>query len=607
MCGIAGIIGQNASRHKDKVKKMTELLVHRGPDDANVISLQNCVLGHTRLSIVDIISGQQPMQSTDQNSTITFNGEIYGYKNLRKKIKYNYVSRSDTEVLLAAYREFGYQMLDHINGMFAFGIWDQQQETLFAARDRFGEKPFFYSITNEGELIFASEIKAILGSGLIDPVILPESISYYLKHLFVHPGHTIYKNVFVVPPAHFMTFCRGKISIRKYWSLPETEECLSKHEAVEELDFLINQAVEEQLIADVPVGAFLSAGKDSSAVVGYAAKHHQHIDTFSFAFSEGENELEGARSISQLYQTNHHEFVDSDFPIDQLIVKMQDIYDEPFADSSNIPTYLISKYASKYLKVVLTGDGADELLGGYDFWYKKLLDEPLFRSKDSWRRAYLSFVDHTVSRMSSRVKKYYSTELAQLKSWKSGNWVTDIHKNNNVYFKDPQIISLGLPPINQDWYNDSEVAANSPDDAFRMDLLSYLPGDILTKTDKASMANSLELRSPFLSRELAEFCISLPWRLKVSKTESKIILNDLLVGKLPKGHLERKKTGFGAPVNKWLQKPEMSQLVHDLSTQKNKLNIANLMNVNSGDFNLTGRNYSSWILLNLSLWGERWL
>ncbi|MDP9230759.1 MAG: asparagine synthase (glutamine-hydrolyzing), partial [Bacteroidota bacterium] len=373
MCGIAGIAGKNAQQYQQQVKQMTNGICHRGPDGEGMSAFENCVLGHRRLSIIDLTTGDQPMHSC-YGATIIFNGEFYGYLDTKKQLQYAWKTTSDTEVILALYHQFGAdKFVQHIRGMFSFAIWDEKEQRLIAARDRFGEKPFYYALAKDGEIVFASEIKAILASGLIHPEISPEALTHYLQHLYVHPHHSIYKNIFVLPPAHYLLYQNGELTIKRYWHLPQKQLKITKQEAKTECYRLLQKAVQQQLIADVPVGCFLSGGVDSSTITALASLNASHpLTTISFSFGADKSELLYSRQVAAKYNTHNIELHQDDFNMAQWFKKMTEIYDEPFADSSNIPTYLISQMAAKQFKVVLTGDGGDELMAGYRGWYRSL-------------------------------------------------------------------------------------------------------------------------------------------------------------------------------------------------------------------------------------------
>jgi asparagine synthase (glutamine-hydrolysing) len=374
MCGIAGIVADSPRGYEDRVWEMVNCLGHRGPDGSGVHIFDNCILGHTRLTIVDLETGSQPMLCALTDVGVTFNGEVYGYKTIRAAIPdYPFRTKSDTEVLLALYHHHGRSLPEKLPGMFSFAIWDNRMRELFCARDRFGEKPFYYAQGARGEFLFASEIKALLASGLVTPVLDEEAVAHYMKYLYVHPHRSIYRNIHALPPAHYLRYAEGKIQVERYWTLPDTDSKIELPEAADQFRMLFEQAVSRQLVADVPVGAFLSGGLDSSTVVAVASRFCPKLHTYSFAFEDSVSELPFAREVAARYRTEHVELADDTVDIAELLVAMQQVYDEPFADSSNIPTYMISRLAREHTKVILTGDGGDELLAGYP-WYRPLLE-----------------------------------------------------------------------------------------------------------------------------------------------------------------------------------------------------------------------------------------
>jgi len=602
MCGIAGIVGQKGNNYTEAIGKMNLSLRHRGPDMQRSFAFDCCTLGHTRLSIIDLSTGDQPMITPGRAIGIVFNGEIYGYKKLRDSLEYKFSTNSDTEVIIALYGKYGKEnFLSHLPGMFAFALWDDKRKTLVCARDRFGEKPFYYAIGKNGEFIFASEIKAILSSGFIEPVLDKESVSYYLKHLYVHPKKTIYKNIFTLPPAHFLEFREGKVFMERYWNIPETQHHIELSDAISEFKRLLNESVEKQLVADVPVGAFLSGGLDSSTIVAIASQLKPGIKTFSFGFRDSINELPFAKEIVKKYNTDHIELWDDNEDIAALLMKMQEVYDEPFGDSSNIPTYLISKLSKKYTTVALTGDGGDELLGGYG-WYRPFLSnkktalDPLLKTK----------IAHLAGRISRRLgnnSTYEKVIGARTRSFPS---MMHAHtQGRETVFSNESLKKFGLPIVDEyilsesTWRKDGSV-----NDAMRVDIENYMPGDILVKTDRAAMANSLELRAPFLDISLASFCLSLPYSFKIKDGSDKYILRKAYEDSWTESIRKRKKHGFGAPVGKWLREESMLELKRSYLFNKNKkiYSLISSREVESVDLM---NNYQTWALLVLSLWMER--
>lgn len=599
MCGIAGILSEQSSPFTSHLQNMVQSLYHRGPDASGVHSFEKCSLGHARLSIIDLSGGKQPMLDTSSQVAITFNGEIYGYQDIKKKLtNYSFRTTSDTEVILALYETYGNTLLKHLPGAFAFGLWDNRSHSLLLARDRFGEKPLYYAFGKHNTFVFASEIKAILASGLIEPALNNQSVRHYLKHLYVHPHSCIYQNIHTLPPAHQLIHKDGKIAISKYWEIPTTNHSVSLPNATEEFQYLLEDSVKKQLVADVPVAAFLSGGLDSSTIVSIASRYNAQISTISFGFGDTINELPLAKKSAQQYNTNHIELQARDFKISDLLLEMQSVYDEPLADSSNIPTYIISKLARHYAKVVLTGDGADELLGGYSFWYQPLVYVEKLQHKPYLRHSLALFN----SLLSSLSKRAANKVMRKLSTGLTFNSVMGAHAMQNIYLTDHEIDLLGIRNNSFPKKYDFPVS-QTVNDAMNMDLLDYMPGDILVKTDRASMANSLELRAPFLDVKLAEFCISLPSRLKVNETTTKIILRKAFENQWIDELKTVPKQGFGAPVSHWLKEKDFLDLKQEYLWNKNK-KIFGIMDYNSMLPYTKTDNYITWLLLVLSIWLE---
>jgi asparagine synthase (glutamine-hydrolysing) len=582
MCGIVGIAGSNSLKALEPVvKKMAACIMHRGPDDEGFLLLDNCLLGHRRLSIVDLVSGKQPITSPFGTSII-FNGEFYGYKSVKQETEYPYVTTSDTEVILALYHKYGAdKFIEHVKGMFSFAIWDEPKKELFAARDRFGEKPFYYAYTKNGELIFASELKAITATGLIDTTLNNEAVVHFLKHLYVHPRHTIYKNVFVLPPAHYLIYKEGKTTVLPYWKLPKEQLKITYEDAVKEFSRLLKKSVEQQMVADVTVGCFLSGGIDSSTVAALSASvTNKKLTTISFSFGNDKEDLYFSRQIAKKYNTENIELHQSDYDIAAWFEKMAAVYDEPFADSSNIPTYLISKMAAEKLKVVLTGDGADELLGGYTSWY-----QPIYNLQNP------SGIKGRLKNITKKIlHPHYRNER-----------IENLHLNQNTYFSDSDVTKLCRFTAGKTFDKFMHQPYNTVDAAMRMDLQDYMPGDILVKTDRAAMANSLELRAPFLDVAFAEFCIALPEEYKITNNTTKRILKESCGSLLTPDILSRKKSGFGAPVTAWLNQPKMLALKNDVLLNPNS-KIYTLLDYNACKPFINASTYQTWILLTFALW-----
>jgi len=606
MCGIAGIINSQNGNARQTIEKMVNALSHRGPDGKGTISLPGCQFGHARLSILDLHSGDQPMANPTGRYWITFNGEIYNYRDLKSQLGeagFKFNTQSDTEVILAAYSNWNSRCVQFLRGMFAFAIWDTEENLLFCARDLFGEKPFYYSISDGGEFIFASEIRAILATGKVKPKIDLTAVDAYLSLMYVPPHQTIYENIHTLPPAHTLELKNGRIRKNRYWN-PELEtKPISLIDAADQLDLLMKQSVKRQMVADVPVGAFLSGGLDSSTIVALMQKQSERpIKTFSAGFGGLINELPYAKSVADLYKTEHYEMDLELPPLDALFEKVASVYDEPFADSSSIPTYLIAQFASQHVKVVLSGDGGDELFGGYA-WYPPLL-QPLTKStvREQMKRV-----------LRTRPFSFIPAALRCLgKQTSSANDMRDVWQTHiqQTYVISPDM-RRGL--WGSRWTDVDSFQAGKhffpPDKvkginrAFYYDLACYLPGDILVKVDRAAMANSLETRAPFLDRDLAEFALTLPWQLKLSQEQSKIVLRSAFTTYWPQEIHHRGKQGFGAPYDHWLSQPGMQHLCEKVFSFSERL--PHLLPGLKGYMPLAPNSYHTWVLLTLGVWLEQ--
>lgn len=579
MCGIFGIAGNIKKIDKSKMPLMLDSLSRRGPDEKGVVEFSNCILGHTRLSIIDLLSGHQPM-TDGRNLTITFNGEIYNFKELREilsKSGHTFKTNSDTEVILKAYAEYGEECSKHLDGMFAFAIWDEKNQTLFMARDRFGKKPFYYCTDSNKNFIFASEIKAIFEGSEIKGVIDPEALDNYLSLMYVPPSKTIYKNIFTLAPAECAIYKNGILKKNKYWELIYKPKDISYEDAKAEIEKLFSEAVKKRLLADVEIGSFLSGGVDSTLVTSYAQKFlSQPIKTFSLEYGETTSELPFAREAAKKIGTTHQELeVKSDLTTE--LKKSMAYFDEPHADTSDFPQALISEFAGKFVKVTLSGDGADELFMGYG-WYQKHLN--------------LSLRKHTIAKLFLNPFEGYIKNISIFdKSERKKLWGKNNRYVNNFVSK--------------------ELSESKLDEITKInlfDLTTYLPGQLLNKIDRMGMMHSLEVRSPFLDHKLAEFVYNLPVHFKMNKNENKIILKDILLDIMPKEFVYRRKQGFGAPINEWLENREMKNFVRETLNENSLINDFFDKKVTKKIINefYENRNqyyqYKIWLLLCLELW-----
>lgn len=582
MCGIVGVVAETVGQmERSAIEAMIPALCKRGPDDSGCIIFPNCVLGHTRLSILDLATGHQPMQAPDKKIAITFNGEIYNFQELKGELErqgHCFETRSDTEVILQAYLEYGTECPKYLDGMFAFAIWDQRKNSLFMARDRFGKKPLYYALDSSGRFWFASEIKALLRSNCIESQIDLCALDYYLRWAHIPPMKTAYQHIHTLPPAHSMLYSNRKITTQRYWSLEHKPLSISYPQAKEEVRFRLKEAVRKRMVADVEIGALLSGGVDSTLVTHFAQEvASRPIKTFSVGYGDHINELPYSHIASTKIGTDHHVLqVDgAELPDDlQSVVRY---FDEPHADSSNISQFLVSALAQKKVKVALCGDGGDELFLGYD-WYQSYSQIPLHK-----RIVQRCFSDPLLEFL--KIREVFSADERRL-----------LWRNGGSDDSDPLISELTrswLPP---------ETKINL------FDLGFYLPGQLLVKADRAGMMNSLELRSPLLDYGLAEFVYNLPLKFKLNHGRGKIILKDILAEFMPREFVDRKKQGFGAPVREWLKRDRFKALACDflggsdasIHTLFDRANVRSILE----DFYSKNRpnHHKIWVLLCLELW-----
>lgn len=604
MCGIAGIVKKNIQEeksYKQTLKNMTDSIIHRGPDDEGHEYFQNCFLGFRRLAIVDLSSdGHQPMYSDTKNECIVFNGEIYGYRDLKQTMPdYSFRSNTDTEVILALYQKYGDTLLEQLNGMFSLAIWDDEKQTLFCARDRFGEKPFYYATGRNGEFIFASEIKAILASGLVDATLNDEAMHHYLRHMYVDSQQSIYKNIKILPPAHQLIYKDGEVELSQYWNFPKEELDISEDEAVEKFRQLVHQSVEKQLVADVKVGAFLSGGLDSGTLVALSSGINQNLATLGFQYEGDWDEMPDARTIAEKYHTDHKEVALQTSDIPKTLVEVLKNLDEPLADTAILATYTICKEAARNMTVVITGNAGDELFGGYK-WYQ---EEKQILDYGSASRALLPFYK-IGSAITKKLKfekgnSYFINRILRAKfpdivAYQKGK----VHNN----FSEEETFELMKSVKKYEHQYTFPLDQNNLNTPMRMDLTNVIAGDYLVKDDRIAMMHSIELRTPFLDKDLVEFCTMLPAKFKVDVSRTKIILRKAFGEMLTENILTKKKQGFGAPVAQWLRIPEMEKLTNDiLRNRSSKIFDKIDFDAVQKQLNYT---YKHWSLLVLGIWME---
>lgn len=586
MCGIAGFVGQDNLRAGDEqnavvLARMCRRIAHRGPDEEGMRVDGAVALGMRRLSIIDLAGGHQPMSNEDETVNVVFNGEIYNYRELRRQLEargYTFHTNSDTETIVRAYEEYGARCVEHLRGMFVFALWDARRRELFIARDRAGKKPLYYTLTPRGTLIFGSELKSLIEHPEFRRDIDTEALDAYLTFGYVPDPLTIFRDVHKLPPAHHLRFALDteRARVEPYWDFPfqtiEAADARSEESLLEELRALLDEAVRVRLVADVPLGAFLSGGIDSSTVVGLMARHSSRpVKTFSIGFHEDSyDELKYARLAAKHFGTDHHEFVvtpDICRTVDELVWH----FDEPFADSSALPTYMVSKMAREHVTVALSGDGGDELFAGYT---RYLIDQRrggFGRLPRALRRGVMQPVSRRLPHGAWGRNFLNNVALDPLERYiDSVSTFTALNKPalyDDHFYERLRADGLDTRAVENFRAIASSVGTNEPLDALLyLDSKTYLPGDILTKVDRMSMAVSLETRAPLLDHKLIEFvCQHIPPALKLNGTETKSIFKRAVSGLVPDELLTRPKQGFGVPIQQWINR-ELREQIRDVLT-----------------------------------------
>ena len=616
MCGITGKIYLDSSNNIDahELKKMTDSIYHRGPDDEGFYINKNIGLGFRRLSIIDLSTGHQPLANEDESIWIVFNGEIYNYKELQDDLitkGHIFKTKSDTETIVHLYEQYGVDCVKHLRGMFAFSIWDNNKKQLFCARDRFGIKPFYYYTDNE-KFVFGSEIKAILSANNIDKTLSNDALNSFFAFGYITSDLAIYRQIKKLQPAHYLILSfknNPTIEINKYWDIRfEPDHSKSEKQWAEEIEASLSEAVKLHMISDVPLGAFLSGGIDSGSVVAMMAKNSTNpIKTFSIGFKEEKyNELIFAREIAKKYGCEHHEQIVEPESIN-LLPKLVRAYDEPFADSSAIPTYYVSKFAREYVTVALSGDGGDELIAGYSI-YRYLQRINKFNTSSP---SFNKFVWGNINKLipESVAGKGLTYHLSQNKNFLGAHLCIWTNEERKKLILSNDIFKFNIVP---ELFKEEILKKGNKHDFISnlqyLDLQTYMVDDILTKVDRASMLNSLEVRVPLLDHKFAELLFKVPSNLKMKGKETKYILKQAMKNVLPETTLNRPKIGFGVPLSLWF-KDELKEYVNDTLLAGNPL-LANYLDRNYVRTMVEGskdgmRDFSSriWSLL----WFEEWL
>lgn len=586
---------------------------HRGPDDKGTYFRDGLALGMCRLAIVEIAAGKQPASDSSKKIHLVWNGEIFNYRELRIELEqYGIHCRdsSESEVVLNLYLQFGLSFINKLNGMFAIAIHDGRDNSLHLIRDRMGKKPLWISHLDNGTLLFASEVRALM-LARPDRTLRTEMISEVMQYGYINSPNSAFNEIHQVPPASVLSWKNGKTNLSKYWAPDfDTKLNISYEEALEVTKELIEAAVSRRLISERPIGSFLSGGYDSTVVTAYMAKFmKEKVQTYSIGFdSKVFNEAHHAKKVANFLGTNHHEeILQPDAAV--VIETISKVLDQPFADSSIVPTYLLSKFARETLIVALGGDGGDEIFGGYD----RYLATPILQRFNpilGIARTGLGVVGKSSlgqSRKISRVGSQLSSKSSLAKRYSSIMSLTQVDELSKLI--NPNLVSkIG----EKHFLSNFELGNYSPFDRMvRSDLSGYLPGDLLVKADMASMANSLELRSPFLDVNVVEWGLSLPRKYKVKGFETKHILKDIARTLVPPELIDRPKMGFGIPRAEWLRTGMKAMLIDTLTdrtaTQRGWFNVIEVRKVINSHMLGADKDNILWPILMLELWARTWL
>jgi len=580
MCGIVGAVGIEHPDPTWLLKQMCNQIKHRGPDGEGYFQSNRALLGMRRLAIIDVSGGNQPIFNENRDVVTVLNGEIYNFRELRNTLHqkgHSFSTNSDTEVIVHLYEEYGEDFVSHLDGMFAFALWDIKREKLIIGRDRFGKKPLYYAVSSNS-LVFASELKSLVAVGLIDREVDPEAIDLYLTYQYVPDPWTIYKNVYKLPPASILVWQSSTAITRKYWDVNEFFEKkidISEVEAIDEFKKHLLRSTRTRLISERPVGAFLSGGLDSSAVAWAMTEAAEGpVNTYSIGFENEPylNELPHAKRVAEILGTNHHEFVISP-DIGDLVERVSGYFDEPFADSSAIPTFCVAEIAKREVVVALNGDGGDEAFGGYNRYLTNSFLSKASKQNFSKNRAFLtrSNISKIPVKIAAHINK--SRELGRIQdpSLQYARRISYFNPESRTRLYRPDF-ALQLREFDSYLLLQSRWSAleklNDVDKLLAIDYATYLPGDLLPKVDMMTMANSVEARSPFLDTAFVEWAAGLPSELKINQGTGKYIMKKALSTVFPQDLIYRPKQGFAIPREEWLAGP-LQDMLRDLLLSSN--------------------------------------
>ena len=626
MCGITGFINANGGAvDRSTLERMNTAIIHRGPDDDGFYVNENVGLAMRRLSIIDLVSGQQPIYNSDKTKAIVFNGEIYNYQTLRddlEKLGHQFYTKSDTEVVIHLYDEYGVDCLQYLRGMFALAIWDEREKSLFLARDRVGKKPVLYSHQANGDLIFGSEFQAVLQHPSVSREVDMEAIDSYISFLCVPAPQTAFKQIRKLEPGHWLKWKDGSIETKRYWQPDFSKKIkITKEEAIEETTRILRESTRLRMISEVPLGAFLSGGVDSSAVVALMAQESSTpVKTFSIGFEEEDfSELKYAKRVAEHVGAEYHEFIVRPNALD-VIPTLVEHYGEPYADSSAIPTYYVSKETRKHVTVALNGDGGDESFAGYERYAAMRIAEAYHRVPKALRKIFVeapvNFLPTSELKRSRFRDAKRFLEAANLpRTERYFRWMSTFNRDakHDLYTKEfaASVAGQNASHFLDDWFAKAN-GTGTLDATLLTDQMTYLPNDLLVKVDIASMANSLEARSPFLDHKLIEFAASLPESMKMSRFETKSLLKKVAARLVPREVVYRKKMGFGVPVGRWFR-GEMKDFVRGVLLSEKSLKrgiVRSEMIERYVDEHTTGKRdhaFQIWTLLMLELWFQRFI
>ena len=571
MCGINGIAFSSRSGRtisRSVIEAMRDVITHRGPDDEGLFIDHNVGLGHRRLSIVDVSRGHQPMTNEDATLHITYNGEIYNHADYRESLEakgHVYNTHCDTETILHLYEEHGTACVDYLRGMFAFAIWDQRKQELFIARDRLGVKPLYYVHTDDGSLYFGSEIKTLLEAGAVKPELNYAVLSDYLANHAPSGEETLFRGVKRLLPGHLLTWCDGEVSIRCYWDVDFSKDSEVRDDKtyIDQWSELFRESVRLRLMADVPLGMFLSGGIDSSAIAAVmSGMVSAPVKTFSVAFKEREaNELEYARLVAEAYKTNHHEIIVSPEQFFAALPQLVWHEDEPLAHPSSVALYFVSKLASEHVKVVLTGEGSDEMLAGYGRYRRTMWNLALGRkynkvtpsiARDTIRKQ----IEHTLpgGRLRQKLMRTFLVLSPELESIYFDNFaVFPAPMQQRMFTRETSALIRDIDPyVELRRLLERTKDLSLLDGLLYADIKTYLH-ELLMKQDQMSMATSIESRVPFLDHKLVEFTARMPDTMKLRGGTTKFVLRESMKGLLPEKILTRSKMGFPVPIGSWFR------------------------------------------------------